>query len=1068
MSAAQKCPKCGAELTSAAFEGLCPACMVQVMRELNAPGADGPPPGSSIRNPQSAIPNPMLHYFGDYELLEEIARGGMGVVFKARQVSLNRTVALKMILTGRLASRALVQRFHTEAEAAANLKHPNIVAIHEVGEHEGQHYFSMDYIAGQSLADRVRQGPMPLPQAARCVQTIAEAIHYAHQRGVLHRDLKPSNILLDAQGEPHVTDFGLAKLVEQESSLTQSEAILGTPSYMAPEQAAGETKQLTTAADTYSLGAILYELLTGRPPFHASTALETLRQVMEQEPVPPSKLTIDDLRFTSGQARERVNRKSQILNRIDRDLETICLKCLRKDPNARYASAEALAEDLARWQNGEPIHARSVGPAEKLWRWCRRKPALAGLIVALHLVFALGLAGVLWQWRRATVSEFLTRQNLYAADMNLAQRALAEGDLGRTLAFLNSHRPQPSSKFQAPSSKIDLRGWEWRYLWKQCQGDELLTLGRHSNAVYTAAFSPDGTLLATAGRDHSVKVWDVPKRQLAAELLHPDSAPDAAFSPDGTLLATACLDDFVRLWDTASWREIARLQVARLYSHRTLAFSPDGRLLAAPDTNNTIVLWDLKTKLKLFRLAGHHDIVTELAFTPDGKTLVSGSLDTTVRLWDVSRQTELVSLTNFSRFIYALAISRDGQFLAVGTSGQKEHLKLLDLPSRRELAVLTGHTRHITSVSFSPDSQRLASASADHTIRIWDTATRKELRTLRGHTDRLTTVTYSPDGQTMASTGFDGAVKLWNPEVRRAEKNRISLTNAIGSALSLDATRFVTCERDGHCRIWNVGTLEEIASFSLNPSNLSGGALSAGGALLAAASADGGVNIIETATQRTVANLATDFTVVDLLFSRGGAWLAGAGLDERVVVWNLSTREQALSVSRTPRKGALAFSPDDRFLATGGFDGQIALWSISEKKQVLQFAAHDSEVDAIGFSPDGTVLASSGRDGTAKLWDVKTGRQTTNRLLGQLVPAQSFGFSSDGRRLAASFHDGTLKLWDLATGREVVAFPSPAGAMRATAFLDENTLVTLEGSSLVVWRASSWAEIEAAEKVAGT
>ena len=251
-----------------------------------------------------------IRYFGDYQLLEEIARGGMGVVFKARQTSLNRTVALKMILAGKLASPVLVQRFQTEAEAAANLKHPNIVAIHEVGEHEGQHYFSMDYIEGQTLAERMRQGPMPLKQAARCVQTIAGAIHYAHQRGVLHRDLKPSNILLDRQGQPHVTDFGLAKLVEQGSSLTQSQDVMGTPSYMAPEQAAGDMKQLTTAADIYSLGAILYELLTGRPPFRAGTGLETMRQVMEQDPVPPSRMPISDFRLKSHQDGEFVNRKS--------------------------------------------------------------------------------------------------------------------------------------------------------------------------------------------------------------------------------------------------------------------------------------------------------------------------------------------------------------------------------------------------------------------------------------------------------------------------------------------------------------------------------------------------------------------------------------------------------------------------------------------------------------------------------------------------------------------------------------------------------------------------------------
>ena len=326
-----------------------------------------------------------VRYFGDYELLEEIARGGMGVVYKARQISLNRIVALKMILTGQLAGEEEVKRFHAEAEAAANLDHPGIVPIFEVGEHEGQHYFSMGYVEGESLSARISDGPLPPREAAELTKEVAEAVAYAHEHGVIHRDLKPANVLLDKDGQSRVTDFGLAKRVEGDSNLTATGQILGTPSYMPPEQAAGDILQITPASDVYSVGAILYELLTGRPPFKATSPLDTLMQVLDNQPVPPRLLNPN----------------------IPRDLETICMKCLQKEPSLRYATAPALTDDLNRFMGGELIHASSINLLDRVSRtlahghhdehfqsWGRGMIAFGVIIFLAHAVmYALSMAG---------------------------------------------------------------------------------------------------------------------------------------------------------------------------------------------------------------------------------------------------------------------------------------------------------------------------------------------------------------------------------------------------------------------------------------------------------------------------------------------------------------------------------------------------------------------------------------------------------------------------------------------------------------------------------------------------
>lgn len=463
------CGKCGTKLTQASPGGLCPKCfLLEGLTPADAESPDSREPlngGEVPPSPAAAPATPSgakVRYFGDYELLEEIAHGGMGMIYKARQVSLNRIVAVKMILSGLLAGEKEVKRFHAEAEAAANLDHPNIVSIYEVGQHEGQHYFSMRFIEGRDLAaqpegggSKMEDGVTPPSSmlhapssAALCrdavmlLVKVVRAVHYAHQRGILHRDLKPANILIDAHGEPHIADFELARRTTGDGDLTLSGARMGTPHFASPEQVAGKTRQLTTATDIYSLGAILYFLLAWRPPFQGDSALQLLRMVEEQEAERPGK-------FNPG---------------VDRDLDTICLKCLEKDPQRRYASADALADDLERWLRHDPIMARPASRPEKLWLWCRRKPAIAGMAGAALLAVAIVSGLAAW---RLTVARQQRELEQYAANISRADTAISVGSMDRELDYL----------IKCPER---LRHWEWGRRLFECM-QEVSSIPAHTN-----------------------------------------------------------------------------------------------------------------------------------------------------------------------------------------------------------------------------------------------------------------------------------------------------------------------------------------------------------------------------------------------------------------------------------------------------------------------------------------------------------------------------------------------------------------------------------------------------------
>ncbi len=779
MSSGGMCRECGTAIPADSPGGFCAQCLLRLGLGLTAEAGLAPltqAPTPTAREAPTQTPAPVtplagtkVQYFGDYELLEEIARGGMGVVFKARQVSLNRLVALKLISAGALATPDLVKRFKAEAEAAASLSHPNIVPIHEIGEHQGQHYFSMGLIEGRNLRQalaRRRSGSNQLSvisnqshgrpkelnthhwsliTSAKLVSTIARAVHYAHQRAVLHRDLKPSNILLDAQGEPHLTDFGLAKLIEKESTLTHTYAVLGTPAYMSPEQARGATKDVTTAADVYGLGAVLYEALTGSPPFAGGTSMETIRQVLDQEPRRPS-----------------------ILNpNIDRDLETICLKCLEKDPQRRYASADALANDLDRWLNREPIQARPTTGWERTIKWTKRKPAIASLTGLLLICIGLGVSAVIWQWRNAVKAREEATQKAFAeararerADEALAvleiQRAeefFAAGDSSRALAYLaRVLRQNPANEVAAARvlSALTLRRFSI----------PLTEPFKHAAAVFSVQFSLDGQRVVTASLDKTARVWDAKTGQpLTEPLKHEAAVHSAEFSPDGLWVVTASWDGKAQVWDAKTGQA-----PSETLTHESgvvsAQLSPDGQRVVTASNAKTARVWDAKTGQPLAELVKHDGAVVSAQFSPDGQRVVTKtSEDETARVWDAKSGHPLTEPLNHEAEVYSAQFSPDSQ--RVVTASKDKSAQVWDAKTGQPLTEPLKHEAVVWLAQFSPDGRRVVTASGDTTARVWDARTGQPLTEPLKHDGEVHSAQFSPDGQRVLTVSWRSAWWLW-------------------------------------------------------------------------------------------------------------------------------------------------------------------------------------------------------------------------------------------------------------------------------------------------------------------
>lgn len=1052
MTEVRKCPDCGTVLPAKTPPGQCPACLFRMALALDNAGMfpTGETPGTQaaaeLQPPQSEGAG--FRRIGEYLLLDELGRGGMGVVYRARQTRLNRFVALKLIRTGELANEEEIARFRAEAEAAAHLDHPNIVPVYEVGEHAGQHYFSMKLVEGGSLTGQSQTPKAPRQQpherAARLVATVARAIHYAHQRGILHRDLKPGNILMDAEGQPHVTDFGLAKRIETDSSVTLPGAVLGTPGYIAPEQAAG-AKVLTTSVDVYSLGAVLYELLTGRPPFAGATVLDTLQQVRTQAAKSPRALN----------------------PRVDRDLETICLKCLEKNPTRRYGSAEALAEDLECRIARKPIQARPITAPERVWKWAQRRPTVASLVAALNLVVALGLVGVLWQWRAAVAArhaaERATREKqeqLWNSQLIEARYYRTSGQPGQQAKALEvlrqaaAFRPALDLRNEAIAALLlpDLGEELWfdstaGYYLAAADGDfahyvpyshegkvevrrardraVAVTLDRLGRDTTWIAFSLDdrylGVHFTDEGTNSTFALWDWAAKRLVVKTetgLGGGNRPAFDFLNGGSEIAVATRAGPVRRIEVDSGRELPPLLPFEAHAIRVSAKGEHAAVLRGDE----LQVWSIATT-QLVALCTPRAYVTDFAWHPNGESLAVGT-GSGLWLWQLeaaladSQPKAISGPGQISRVFF----NRDGDLLFAGAWGNASGI--WDAHSGKQLLQsLDG-----TGIQLSRDERTLIYMRNREGLGARRFLPPRGLRRFilppsLAQGWGIGTLDYHPRGRWLVSAQ-KGGFALWDTEAGRLV-TRLT-TNAAGTVKFLPGgNEMLTCGRDG-IQLWPVNAAADPPTigpprtmFPHQPWNFERAALAPDGKRFTAVSSDHqhGV-IVELATTnllRLEGHPQRGGTFVH--FSPDHRWVmtgshhgtnihlydAVTGRHIRDVAsgtgYGIFQRRGSLIVGTgvggygfwNPENGALirraigatdafGFAPDDSFYFVNGVDGFLHLREADSDQELATLTFPASAAWAVAFTPDGGTFAAANSTPQLQLWYLAQLRRELARL----------------------------------------------------------------------------------------
>lgn len=1032
---ASVCPECQATLPASNPGGTCPRCVARVslLPEVTRanPSSSGP---AGLGELEVACGSQL----GDFEFLEVLGRGGMGVVYRARQGRLGRVVAIKTIRAEHSFQPEIARRFRREADSLATLRHPNIVGIHEFFEDGGRQFIVMELVEGGTLAALAGRKRFDSRSAAELVRKLAQGVHYAHGREVIHRDLKPSNVLIDERGEPRLTDFGLAKRLNDSPELTLTMHALGTPQFMAPEQTNPALGDVDVRADVYGLGAILYFLLAGRGPCEGDSLPETLWKVGHE---PPRSLHLLD-------------------PAIPRDLDAICARCLEKEPARRYESAEALAEDLTRFLHAQPTQARPLSSASRLGRWAVRQPAVASLAALSALGIIAFLVSLVSAERRLAHREELLDRRAYAVDMHLALQAIRNRDFGRARRLLGTYDSSPSSVVPSASGESPrvtertmedgrkLVGWEWFHMRHLCGSDEAGTLGRVEAGVHRMEFSPDGSLLWVLDGDNRVIAWDMATHTRRME--HRDArdltvANSLAVSPDGRLIALVGEHIPLRLLNASSL-EVVKLSVDEPLYGRGLKFGPDSATLGVLHADSMTWLDLVSRRVTATEpieggqvFGASRDLRHFAASWGDGRVELLGRGGSTNR-----------PLVRHNGFVGEIVFSSDGG--QVATSSGDKTCQWTDLSPGGPPRVFTAE-EIVTCVDLSPDSQLIAYGGADQLVHLHRT-TGEPLAVLRGHDAGITRLRFSPDGESLVSGDDSGQLKWWLTHPVPQPRDRLQLPGpARRASVSGDFGAMFTDLRTGG---FSFTDLREMSSRTIplgGDASVRALALDGAGRRLAAENTNGWVALFDLSVERPreIGRLVhTNALVRGLAFSPGDQWLAVDFENAFLEFWELETRQRrgVLRHQLQRTSGQLAFSPDAQLCSLGFPNGQVQVVSLGNGRFAQSWRAHASRILATQFHPSARQLATAAADGYVRVWSLEN-RKLLADLRASNARVTALAYSPDGNRLFAGTEQGTIRIWDLVDYQELATLTLPdQGYLFALGFAPDGDSLLAFGESV--------------------